>query len=313
MAQDREAVRAQGRGAGRGEQGVGEDTTGQGDRVHSVPLPCQRAEPVDERDDGPVEAGGDQARRHARAQLADDRREHRCGVRQDGCRSGRDGRGGRPWAAGARHDGPVRVRTPHGEPVRARVPGGRRQRGGLQLDRRLRLVSGPVADTGQGGHGVEEAAHAGGGDAVQVTLQLPCQYEAFVGRAGGGAGQVVGPVDPGRPQMRERHPVRPVHGGVTTGQRHIREVPEPDEAVVVREQELAAPHRSVVAVPRAVEGDAEHRPHCRRGPLGHRGGDMGVMVLDAHDGPSRRVPASTSGRSGNRDAGRPPAAPGAPG
>jgi hypothetical protein len=69
--------------------------------------------------------------------------------------------------------------------------------------------------------------------------------------------------------------------------RDVREMPEPGEAVVVRQQELPAPHGAVVAMTRAVEGDADYRPGAVRSMLGHRSGDVGVMVLDARDGPVR--------------------------
>ena len=117
----------------------------------------------------------------------------------------------------------------------------------------------------------------------------------FVGRAGGHAGQVGGPGEPGRAQVGQRHPVGAPHRGVAAGQRHVAEVREAAVAVVVGEQELAAPHGAVVAVAGAVEGDADHRPAAVEAVLGHRRGDVRVVVLDAYDGPVRRVAGRPTG------------------
>lgn len=67
-------------------------------------------------------------------------------------------------------------------------------------------------------------------------------------------------------------------------------MPQTPVRVVVREQDLAAPHRPVVAVSRAVECDADDRPAAVEAMLGHDRGDMGVMVLHADDRAVVRVP-----------------------
>lgn len=95
--------------------------------------------------------------------------------------------------------------------------------------------------------------------------------------------------------MGQRHAVRPAHRGVTTGQWNVREMSEPGEAVVVRQQELPAPYGAVVSVAGAVEGDADHLPGAVQSVLGHGGRDVRVMVLDPYDGPVRRVPVGPSG------------------
>lgn len=59
-------------------------------------------------------------------------------------------------------------------------------------------------------------------------------------------------------------------------------MPEPVVSVVVRQQELAAPHGSVVAVAGAVERDADHAQCAVQAVLGHRRGDVRVMVLYAY-------------------------------
>lgn len=62
-------------------------------------------------------------------------------------------------------------------------------------------------------------------------------------------------------------------------------MPEPVVSVVVRQQELAAPHGPVVAVAGAVECDADHAPGAVQAVFGHRRGDVRVMVLYAYDLP----------------------------
>lgn len=59
------------------------------------------------------------------------------------------------------------------ELVSAAVVHNRSERGGFEFDGGLGLVSGPVADAGEGGDRVEQPAHAGGGNAMKVPLQLP--------------------------------------------------------------------------------------------------------------------------------------------
>lgn len=54
---------------------------------------------------------------------------------------------------------------------------------------------------------------------------------------------------------------------------------EPPVSVVVGEQHLTAPHGTVVAVAGSVEGDSDHRLRAVQTVLGHRRGDMGVVVL----------------------------------
>lgn len=177
MPQDGEAGRAQSAGAFRREQGVGEDPAGQGDGVQAVPLARVCAERGDEGGDGVVEPGGDQCRVRAGAYVGHHGGEH-----------GRRIGGDRP-AVGV-------GRLAEAEGVAGSGVGfGRTQGGALQLDRGLRLVAGQVADAGQGGDGVEEAAHAGGRDAVQPAFQLPLQQLDLPRRAGGHAGQVRAPVD----------------------------------------------------------------------------------------------------------------------
>ena len=52
------------------------------------------------------------------------------------------------------------------------------------------------------------------------------------------------------------------------------------EPVVSREEDFAPPDGSVGAVPRAVEGEADHPLAGRNPVLSHHGGDVRVMVLD---------------------------------
>ena len=78
--------------------------------------------------------------------------------------------------------------------------------------------------------------------------------------------QVRRPVDPGRPQVGQRGPVRLADGGVAAGQRDRLEVPDPLEAVVAGDEDLAAPDGAVRAEAGAVEGEADDAagPRARR-------------------------------------------------
>ena len=123
------------------------------------------------------------------------------------------------------------------------------------------------------------------------------------------------PVDPGAPQVGERHPVGVAHAGVAARKVDVRKMGGPDERAVVGDQELSAPDGAVLAVPRAVEGDAEHLDAIGDPVVGHRGGDVGVVVLDPCDRPTgcvverpatrpvRRVPVG--GQGARADAGQP--------
>ena len=79
-------------------------------------------------------------------------------------------------------------------------------------------------------------------------------------------------------QVAERHAVRPPHRERAAGQRRAPEAGHAPIADEVRDEELAAPERPVVAHPQPVVGDAEER---RRDPvLGGARRDVRVMVLD---------------------------------
>ena len=88
--------------------------------------------------------------------------------------------------------------------------------------------------------------------------------------------------------------------GVAAGQRDVGEVGGPDVVGVVGDQELAAPDGAVVAVAGAVEGDPEDPAVAAEPVLGHRRGDVGVVVLDLLDrsavGVVARPPAGAVGR-----------------
>ena len=61
---------------------------------------------------------------------------------------------------------------------------------------------------------------------------------------------------------------------------------EPPVSVVVGDEHLTAPDRAVVAVARAVEGDPDDRCRAVQAVFGHRGGHVGVVVLDLAQGQS---------------------------
>ena len=93
----------------------------------------------------------------------------------------------------------------------------------------------------------------------------------------------------GRSQVRQRHPGRVAHGGVPSGQRHRRKVPDPLDRGVGPEQQLAAPDRAVVPIAGAVEGEPEHRLAHRPRMLGQQRGEMRVVVLHQQDSSPRRL------------------------
>ena len=88
------------------------------------------------------------------------------------------------------------------------------------------------------------------------------------------------PVQLGRAQVRQGHPAGIAYAGVAPGQQGVAQVPGPAVAAVVRDQHLATPDGAVVAVTRAVEGEADHRFVGRMAVLRHGRGDVRVMVLD---------------------------------
>ena len=103
-------------------------------------------------------------------------------------------------------------------------------------------------------------------------------------------------VEPGGAQVRQRHPVGAQHARVAAGQRHVAEVGQPAERLVVGEQHLAAPHRAVGAVAGAVEGDPDHLLVPAQPVLGHHRGDVGVVVLHrAHRPPAACARAHAGG------------------
>ena len=86
-------------------------------------------------------------------------------------------------------------------------------------------------------------------------------------------------------QVAQRHPVRLLHRQRPAGHRRP---PEPREAPVraqVREEDLAAPERAVVAHAQAVVGDAQERG--RDAVLGGAGRHVRVVVLDGDALPGR--------------------------
>lgn len=74
----------------------------------------------------------------------------------------------------------------------------------------------------------------------------------------------------------------------TPEHRHRFAIGEPAVALVIGQQDLAAPERAIIAEAQPVERDAEHRLGHRDLVLRHAGGDMRVVVL--HLGEGRSVP-----------------------
>ena len=79
--------------------------------------------------------------------------------------------------------------------------------------------------------------------------------------------------------MRQRHPVRPQHADIAAGKRHILQLRPSLITLVVREQYLTAPDRTVGPVSRSVEGEAEYLLCSVEAVLGHHRRDVRMMVL----------------------------------
>ena len=96
--------------------------------------------------------------------------------------------------------------------------------------------------------------------------------------------------------MGQRHPVGAQNADVATRQGHVLELRESLVALVVGEQHLAAPHRSVGSVTRTVEREPEHPLRSVHTVLGHRRRDVCVVVLHGVHWPTRRVAVCPRGR-----------------
>ncbi len=261
MPQHREAPRTQCPGCSRRQNGVLEDPAGESDQVKAHLYACSPGEVHDHRHDGCMETGrgglhGEPGRQipHHRP---DDRR------RVDNQR-------------------PARPLPAQGERVAfavVRATAGRGPRPGLQLDRRLRLEVDLVTDAEQRADRVEEPPHAGGRHAAQPAGQLVGQRPPLRLRAGDDRRQGGIPADSGGVQMGKRHPAGPPNRGVPTGKRHIAQVGEAPEPVVVGDQHFAAPHGPVGAVAGPVKGESHHRPGAVEAVLGHQRGHMSMVVL----------------------------------
>lgn len=177
-------------------------------------------------------------------------------------------------------------RVPHlggdAEGVRRGVGAPGRSGRGLRLQGGPGPVSRAVAHAREGRHGVEEPAHAGGRHTGRPARQLPLQEADLVRCAGGHAGQVRVPRQAGGPQPGQRQTARVGHPRDPTGQWGGGQVGEAPVARVVGEQDLTAPDGAVVAVARAVEGDADHGCGPVEAVLGRRRGDVRVVMLHEH-------------------------------
>jgi hypothetical protein len=129
----------------------------------------------------------------------------------------------------------------------------------LEFNGGLAFVVDPVPHPEQRGNGVEQPAHARTRHTSGSALQLRAGEPQFVGRCRGDGCQIRGPVDIGHPQLRQRHPPRITHRGVTTGERHRQQVAGAHETVAVgtERENLAAPNGLVAAVAGAIEGDSD--------------------------------------------------------
>ncbi len=198
----------------------------------------------------------------------------------------------RTSATTARITGPG-VGDPGRRSVTFRRRTGRRPRparaGAFELDRRLAPRSRPMCRTP-----ASEETASNSRPMLDVGTQ-PNPVSSWCAstarsrsRAGPHRRQVVVPRHARRPQMRQRHPVRPQHARVATGERHVAEVRGPPELLVVGDQHLAAPDRAVGAVAGAVEGDPDDPLVGAEPVLAHHRRDVRVVVLHQVDRPVRR-------------------------
>ena len=139
----------------------------------------------------------------------------------------------------------------------------------LELDGGLPLVAHALADAEDRGHGVEQPAHPGRERRVELQALAhelpPCATAPASRRARGGP--------PRRATARGSPPRRPGAARV--------EVRQALESVEVAAQQLAAPERSVGAVPGAVEDERQRR--ALLAVLGETRGGVRVVVLDADE------------------------------
>lgn len=220
--------------------------------------------------EGGVEAGADHRRRYPARGIGDHGRDHRGGIDRRRIGTGIDR-----------------------EAVPAR--GICAARNTFQFDRGLGLVVHGVPDPGQRGHGIEQPADARGRDAAQPAIELVPEHRPLRGRTGPDRGDIGRPLDTGGPQLRQRHPVRPVHTRIPTGQRHIFQMGESPVPLVPGSENFTAPDRPVGPVPGAVESDSQHGVVTAQPVFAHHRRDMGVMVLD---GPHRAVARMSAGPFG---------------
>ena len=236
------------------QQCVLEDPAAQGDQVdpHAHPLAIRRI--ADRTCHGAVKAGGHGRRVRTAAKVLNHRPQDGGGVQLGACQ-----------VEVVLEGGGAQVESLLGRP--------------LQVQGRLRLVGRLVAQAEQRAHRVEQASHARRRHAPDAAFELARQHRSLLGRHGAHRRQVLRPLDPGHPQVRQRRAPGPADGGIATGQRHRREVPDALEIPVAGDEDLAAPDRAVRTESRPVERDADDTPAHGHPVLGHHRRDVGVVVL----------------------------------
>ena len=149
----------------------------------------------------------------------------------------------------------------------------------FQEHRGLSLVRGVAADTQQRGDRVEEPARRSWSTAIRGPNGAG--RERRRPRASGGRSRSCDLVEhAGRLGERHRHPPRMARRAVAAGLAHGPQPADARRAPRRAPQELAAPDRSVVPESQSVERDPQHL--ALQPALGHRRGDVRVMVLHGH-------------------------------
>src|SRR4051794_34300083 len=144
----------------------------------------------------------------------------------------------------------------------------------------LAFVKDFVVEAEEGGDGVEEAAQAGGGRAVDASLDHLGQW-APLGRveaAGERGVEVEEAIAVGTGQVDGGHAPGLADGLLAAGQGHVGEMGHALEAPEIRKHDLATPDGPVGAVARAVGGYADHGAF--QVVLCYDTRYVGMMVLD---------------------------------
>ncbi len=159
-----------------------------------------------------------------------------------------------------------------GECLAGTIPGER-----LEFHRGLTLIARHAPDAEHRARGIEQSPHRGGQRAVEATVHLDPGDVTFArGHVGEGQGKRLALRRIERERTEGGAPRLP-GGEVATGKGQVAELTESPVGAEVGEQDLGAPHLTVVAVSGAIVGDPDRGAELT--VLGEDGRDVGVVVL----------------------------------